>query len=873
MSQLNGTIELNHSHLRIHQLTAAMSDGDQQNSDAQEEVNQSWRIIESLKSYCLWAHPFTINDQDEYEDKSDFILTQKRFEALDYFEKDFQSANQLISGEINYLEKLLQSLIEEFKAQINSIISIQDMESKELQREELDQLKQRQFSIISFLRTCIKGVQLSHEDFQTGKLTQLTIDRCCNCQRIIRISEYDEVKRKNETVELAAAEKKKQQYYLKKKKADEKRLRPEQFLQQQEDITQKILKIVKDNKQSQEQLKLEQIHQSERRKSLAKLQLNNTIDGVIRNVQENNNLIIIDDQITNQMKLEDNKQTVYHYLKKQKGDGKGKPLRDKSIQQQEIDQNNAFMMKGTANPFQQELLTINPVKKTKKIEHQNEMPYFQQIINDLNIDQKDEGIIYKSKVGYNSQLKNKIQRTIFLDQQTYNQDKDISYEEQIPQNINQDTINNEEEAKFEQTKDDQVLKQQQDPSKSKKELETQNEEQKQESQEEYIESKKPQKPINLPEIKVNHKVTIIEQQQKNQSLCERKSISSLKDQRQNTGNAQSKIPYQNQREMSYNHKTQQNFGNNKEASAQNKSTQGNSHSYESSKTTINTENIQNETKQRYSHSRDGYQPSMQSKINQNIINNNNSKYTNIKEEKAKVSKLLEEFEKKQKLEKHLKMQEQLDSDMILKSNHQTGAGRSSILEMQQKQKFYECQTPEQQQYVNSLLQIKPWLGCLPLKASKLEYLKKNYPIDDATSMSIFHLEGKDKEDYQTEIEFVETEVVSKRNMLREKKTDFELLMDARYFNKYGDYLHKRLQQKNFYQRLEISKDAQKSEIKKQFYKLALIWHPDNIKKKHKFGFAFEQVFTKLVAEIFVLFEEAYKTLSNEDTRKNYDSKN
>lgn len=33
-------------------------------------------------------------------------------------------------------------------------------------------------------------------------------------------------------------------------------------------------------------------------------------------------------------------------------------------------------------------------------------------------------------------------------------------------------------------------------------------------------------------------------------------------------------------------------------------------------------------------------------MQQNIINQNSSKYTNIKEEKAKVSKLLEEFEKK-----------------------------------------------------------------------------------------------------------------------------------------------------------------------------------------------------------------------------------
>ena len=49
-----------------------------------------------------------------------------------------------------------------------------------------------------------------------------------------------------------------------------------------------------------------------------------------------------------------------------------------------------------------------------------------------------------------------------------------------------------------------------------------------------------------------------------------------------------------------------------------------------------------------------------------------------------------------------------------------------------------------------------------------------------------------------ELDFVNNDVVFKRNMLREKKNDFELLMDARYFNKYGDYLFKRLETKNFY---------------------------------------------------------------------------
>jgi hypothetical protein len=80
-----------------------------------------------------------------------------------------------------------------------------------------------------------------------------------------------------------------------------------------------------------------------------------------------------------------------------------------------------------------------------------------------------------------------------------------------------------------------------------------------------------------------------------------------------------------------------------------------------------------------------------------------------------------------------------------------------------------------------------------LRASKIEYLKRNFPLNEEVSSQILGLEGKDLEDYRSELDYVNAEVVAKRNMPREKKTDFELLMDARYFNKYGDYLFKRLE--------------------------------------------------------------------------------
>jgi DnaJ-class molecular chaperone len=52
-------------------------------------------------------------------------------------------------------------------------------------------------------------------------------------------------------------------------------------------------------------------------------------------------------------------------------------------------------------------------------------------------------------------------------------------------------------------------------------------------------------------------------------------------------------------------------------------------------------------------------------------------------------------------------------------------------------------------------------------------------------------------------------------------------------------------------------DYSKSEVKKSYHKLALVWHPDSIKRHHKYCFANEKAFTALVVEIFQLIDQAY----------------
>ncbi|TNV86414.1 hypothetical protein FGO68_gene8432 [Halteria grandinella] len=390
----------------------------------------------------------------------------------------------------------------------------------------------------------------------------------------------------------------------------------------------------------------------------------------------------------------------------------------------------------------------------------------------------------------------------------------------------------------------------------------------------------PQKPINLPDIKLTkqQQKSNIEQSMKQQSVWSSNPTSQNAPMGQSTVTKEnSRIPNPTQppqyqfnyfsdrtkqdeqqyfnkmgtQENFYQHAPNSNFGAQGQAKSQFREP---SSSGVPRKSAQSRENVNDEP---------NFRNTQAQKVNEHAKMTNASKYTNIKEEKAKVSKLLEEFERKQRLEKELRMQQKLaslDDHAVLR---QGGAGT---------EKTFESQTPEQLEYVRLLLSIKPWLACLPLRSSKLEYLKKTFPLSEEFSSQVMSLTGKDLEDYKLELQYINIEVVQKRNLLREKKSDYELLMDARYFNKYGDYLYKRLEQKNYYQRLEIPKDATKADIKKSYFKLALIWHPDNIRKKQRFGFAHEQNFTKLVAEIFVLFEDAYKTLSQEESRITYDMK-
>jgi hypothetical protein len=55
------------------------------------------------------------------------------------------------------------------------------MQLRNAHKTELDELKMKQFSIITFLRTTLRGLQQTYEDILVGKLERFSLDKCTKC--------------------------------------------------------------------------------------------------------------------------------------------------------------------------------------------------------------------------------------------------------------------------------------------------------------------------------------------------------------------------------------------------------------------------------------------------------------------------------------------------------------------------------------------------------------------------------------------------------------------------------------------------------------------------------------------------------------------
>lgn len=120
---------------------------------------------------------------------------------------------------------------------------------------------------------------------------------------------------------------------------------------------------------------------------------------------------------------------------------------------------------------------------------------------------------------------------------------------------------------------------------------------------------------------------------------------------------------------------------------------------------------------------------------------------------------------------------------------------------------------------------KPWLDRFFLTWFKFDDLKENFPL--SITKPIYA--GKQKEEFENELNFIHDKINPLKAKSKEMKSDVELAYDLRYYNRYGDLLVKRIQSRNFYERLELKRDSVDVEIKAAFRAKALIWHPDNTK--------------------------------------------
>ena len=150
-----------------------------------------------------------------------------------------------------------------------------------------------------------------------------------------------------------------------------------------------------------------------------------------------------------------------------------------------------------------------------------------------------------------------------------------------------------------------------------------------------------------------------------------------------------------------------------------------------------------------------------------------------------------------------------------------------------------------------------------MKSKKLENIMKMYPLcEEKDKIDFNSLKGPEHDSFQAEMSYIKKVVEVKIHVMREKKTDKELLEDVRFFNRHSDYVLGLMKSRNNYQRLGIAETDRtfltKAKVKKAYHKMALLWHPDSINKTHKYCFAHETSYINLVSQSFQLVEESYR---------------
>ena len=181
----------------------------------------------------------------------------------------------------------------------------------------------------------------------------------------------------------------------------------------------------------------------------------------------------------------------------------------------------------------------------------------------------------------------------------------------------------------------------------------------------------------------------------------------------------------------------------------------------------------------------------------------------------------------------------------------------------------DLETEEREAYIARLLQLKPWLTKLMLSKLRLPVLRSRFVLSESEVLE------KSEASY-LELQHIKEQVAPRLHEPVESKSDEDLLMDVRFFGKHAHFLTQRFASRNFYQILGLGHPGVHTcssvEIKKAFRKMALVWHPDSIRKSWRFFFANEKALQVVVTEIYRMIDDAYRVLSDEEGRRAYDGR-
>eukprot|EP01028_Stygiella_incarcerata_P011858 TRINITY_DN6956_c0_g1_i2.p1 TRINITY_DN6956_c0_g1~~TRINITY_DN6956_c0_g1_i2.p1 ORF type:complete len:954 (-),score=297.80 TRINITY_DN6956_c0_g1_i2:273-3134(-) len=178
---------------------------------------------------------------------------------------------------------------------------------------------------------------------------------------------------------------------------------------------------------------------------------------------------------------------------------------------------------------------------------------------------------------------------------------------------------------------------------------------------------------------------------------------------------------------------------------------------------------------------------------------------------------------------------------------------------------------ERENFMHKLLLHKPWIDPSMVRTRHLSQLRAQYDVDDLLASGREPPRWEDP-GVKREMDYIRKTVRPKISHMRESKTDLEILDDARYYNKYTDFIRKRFESRNYYERLGVRATASADDIRRGYRKLALSFHPDSIRRDQRSLFAHEKSFSELVTDIFQMIEESYRVLSEPTARLVYDKR-